>query len=78
MVSFFFKPFGKTNFIFVLNYGLLSIHVVQQFQAGATFLKRVSKVELFLCLVQNLIGRVEAAALKYDCNMAKQSAVIYL
>ena len=29
-------------------------------------------------MVQNLIGRVEAATLKYDCNMAKQSAIIYL
>ena len=66
--SFFFKPFGETNFIFVLNYGslILSIHVVQKFQAGATFFKRAFKVELFSCLVQIVIGRVEAAALKYD------------
>ena len=41
-------------------------------------LKRALKVELFSCLVQNSIGRVEAATLKYDCNMAEQSAIIYL
>ena len=29
--------------------------VVQQFQTGATFLKRAFKVELFSCLVQNSI-----------------------
>ena len=40
---------------------------------------------LFLCLVQNSIGRVENLLLtvegttsNYDCNMAKQSAMIYL
>ena len=64
---------------------ILSIHVVQQFQTGATFLKRAFKVELFSCLVQNSIGwvenllsTVEGTTLNYDCNMAKQSAMIYL
>ena len=33
-----------------------SIHIVQQFQTGATFLKRI---ELFSRLVKNLIKRVE-------------------
>ena len=39
-------PSGQANVIFILNYGsfILSIHVVQQFQTGATFLKRAFKV----------------------------------
>ena len=63
---------------------ILSIHVVQQFQTGATFLKRAFKAELFSCLIQNSIRRVEnlltadETTLNYDCNMAKQSAIIYL
>ena len=63
-----------------MNYGslVLSIHVVQQFQAVATFLKRAFKVELLLCLVQNSIEWVEVATMKYDRNMAKQRAIIYL
>ena len=64
---------------------VLSIHVVQQFQAGATFLKRAFKVVLFSCLVQhsiervqNLLLTVEGTKLNYNCNMAKQSAMTYL
>ena len=50
-----------------------SFKQVPHFKIKLTF-----KVELFSCLVQNSIGRVEAATLKYDCNMAKQSAIIHL
>ena len=64
---------------------VLSIHVVQQFQTGATFLKRAFKVVLFSCLVQksiervqNLLLTVEGTKLNYNCNMAKQSAMTYL
>ena len=32
-----------------------SIHAVQQFQTGATFVKRGFKVELFWCLAQTSI-----------------------
>ena len=51
------KPNGQTNFIIVLNQVsfLLFIHVVQQFQTGATFSKRAFKVVLFSCLLQNSI-----------------------
>ena len=59
--------------------------MVQQFQAGATFLKCAFKVDLFSCLVENSIGRVEnllltaeGTTLNYNCNMAEQSAMIYL
>ena len=59
--------------------------VVQQFQTGTTFLKRAFKVELFSCLIQNSIGRVEnflltieRTTLNYDCNMDKRSSMIYL
>jgi len=38
---------------------MLSVYVVQRFQTGATFLKCAFKVELFSCLIQNSIGRVE-------------------
>ena len=64
---------------------ILSIHVVQQFQTGATFLKHAFKVALFSCSVQNSIEQVqnllltvEGTKLNYNCNMAKQSAMTYL
>ena len=74
-------------FYYCLNEGsfILSIHAVQQFQTGAICLKRAFKVALFSCLVQNSIKRVESQlltvegkVLNYNCNMAKQTAVIFL
>jgi len=57
----FWGPGGQTNFVIVLNWGtfVLSIHVVQRCRAGATFLGRAFKVELFSRLVRDSIWRVE-------------------
>ena len=62
---------------------IISVHLVQQFQTGATFLKRAFKVELFSCLVQNSISclenlllTVEGTILNYNCNIAKQTAIM--
>ena len=64
---------------------MLSIHVIQQLQTGATFLKRAFNVKLYLCFVKNSISRVENPLLTaegttwdYNCNMAKETAMIYL
>ena len=63
---------------------MFSIYVIQQFRTGATFLKRALKVALFSCSKLDLTGRksafitVEGTTLNYNCNMAKQTAVIFL
>ena len=61
--------------------------VAQQFKTGATFLKRASIVKhssivfgikLVVKRVENLPLTVERTTLNYNCNMAKQTSVIYL
>ena len=67
-------------FVFIMD-------VAQQFKTGATFLKRASIVKrssivfgikLVVKRVENLLLTVERTTLNYNCNMAKQTSVIYL